>query len=265
MAIPLPIVLFFLGHWWLSVFFQTFFQHRYGAHRMFTMSRGWERFFHVCTYLTQGSSYLNPKAYAILHRMHHAYSDTPKDPHSPVQHKDPVRMMNHTRDLYRGILRGNFAPEPRFLGGYPEWPLLDRLAAGWASSIVWGGLYTAFYFAFATAWWQFLLLPFHFFMGPVHGAIVNWFGHWLGYRNFDQKDASRNTLVFDFVTFGELFQNNHHTYGSRPNFAVRWFEIDPAYPFIVLFSKLGIIRMRGAAVEAKAEEAPALDPAPAAE
>ena len=53
------IILFFLAHWWLSVFFQSFFLHRYCAHRMFTMSKGWERFFYLCTVLFQGSSFLS--------------------------------------------------------------------------------------------------------------------------------------------------------------------------------------------------------------
>jgi stearoyl-CoA desaturase (delta-9 desaturase) len=73
---------------------------------------------------------------------------------------------------------------------------------------------------------------------------VNWFGHYLGYRNFDQDDDSKNTLVFDFVTAGELFQNNHHRYGARANFAVKWFEIDPAFVGIYLLEKLGILRIR---------------------
>ena len=74
---------FFFGHWYLSLFSQTFFLHRYSAHKMFTMNKFWERFFYFFTYITQGSSYLNPRSYAILHRMHHAYSDTERDPHSP--------------------------------------------------------------------------------------------------------------------------------------------------------------------------------------
>lgn len=244
MSLPLPIVAFFVGHWLLSVFFQTFYLHRYGAHRMFVMSRGWERFFHLCTYVFQGSSYLNPRGYAILHRMHHAYSDTEGDPHSPRVHKNPVSMMNHTRVLYRGINAGTVPVEARFEGGYPTWPLIDRIGQSRFSSLTWGALYTLFYIHFHTATWQFALLPFHWFMGPVHGAIVNWFGHWLGYRNFDQNDESKNTLLFDFLTFGELFQNNHHRYGSRPNFAVRWFEVDPAYLFIWVFARLGILEIR---------------------
>ena len=35
-----PILAFFVAHWVLCVFCQTFFLHRYGAHRMFTMSKG---------------------------------------------------------------------------------------------------------------------------------------------------------------------------------------------------------------------------------
>src|SRR6185295_14734614 len=81
----------------------------------------------------------------------------------------------------------------------------------------------------------------HYVMGPIHGAIVNWCGHRYGYRNFENGDDSKNTLAFDFVTLGELFQNNHHKYGMSPNFAVRRFEMDPCYQAMRLFSWLRII------------------------
>ena len=38
-----PSSIFFIAHWLISVFFQTFFLHRYGAHKQFGMSREWER------------------------------------------------------------------------------------------------------------------------------------------------------------------------------------------------------------------------------
>jgi stearoyl-CoA desaturase (Delta-9 desaturase) len=38
------ILIFFLAHWYLSLFSQTFFLHRYAAHQMFTMSKSWEKF-----------------------------------------------------------------------------------------------------------------------------------------------------------------------------------------------------------------------------
>ena len=80
-------------------------------------------------------------------------------------------------------------------------------------------------------------------MGPVHGAIVNWCGHRYGYRNFTTTDASRNSLPFDFVTLGELFQNNHHRASGRLNFASRPFELDPTYLFTRLLARTGVIQL----------------------
>jgi stearoyl-CoA desaturase (delta-9 desaturase) len=236
------ILTFFCLHWLGSVFCQTFFLHRYGAHRQFALAPGFERFFHLLTYLSQGCSYLNPRAYAILHRMHHAFSDTEKDPHSPIHDPNLFSMMWTTKKRYDDFAYRRVEPEARFDGGTPDWPWLDRLGQSWPMRLAWVGAYTAFYVAFAPSVWWFLLLPAHYIMGPIHGAIVNYCGHKLGYRNFSNGDYSRNTLVFDFVTLGELFQNNHHAFAMSPNFAARRFEVDPTYPVILLLRKLGIVR-----------------------
>ncbi len=242
MAIPI----FFVVHWQLSVLFQSFFLHRYGAHRQFTMRKGWENAFYLVTWFVAGPSYLSPRAYAIMHRMHHAYSDTSADPHSPVQQKNFFVMMWRTKKQYEDIKYRRVSVDPRFEGGYPEWPLLDDRLSNWWCSLGWAGAYTLVYLTYATHWWMFLLLPFHCLLGPVHGAIVNFCGHKLGYRNFDSEDNSKNTLVFDFLTMGELFQNNHHKWCQSPNFAVRWFEIDPAYQVIRVLGWLRIIDLSGA-------------------
>ena len=118
----------------------------------------------------------------------------------------------------------------------------------WPARIALGSLYVGFYVAFATHTWMFALLPLHFLMGPMHGAIVNWCGHRYGYRNFDNGDVSRNTLVFDFLTAGELFQNNHHKFAMSPNFAARWFEIDPTYAVIRVLAAVGVINLEGAQI-----------------
>ncbi len=239
----MAVIVFFIVHWQVSVFCQTFFLHRYAAHRMFTMSKGWERFFHLLTFFAQGSSYLVPRGYAVLHRMHHAYSDTEKDPHSPRNHGNAATMMWSTKKIYDDFAYYREDPEPRFDGGVPEWRALDKISQSWITRIAWIGAYTWFYVEFATQPWMFALLPAHFVMGPIHGAIVNWCGHRYGYRNYNNGDDSVNSLPFDFVTLGELFQNNHHRYGMAPNFAARWFEIDPTYTAIRVFSALGIIKM----------------------
>jgi stearoyl-CoA desaturase (delta-9 desaturase) len=247
------ILAFFAGHWYLSLFCQTFFLHRYAAHKMFTMNPFWERFFFTLTYLAQGSSFLSPRAYAILHRLHHAFSDTAKDPHSPHFSGNAFSMMWKTRVIYNDLVNNRVDTEPRFLGNIPSWDVMEWWADTKVSRYGWGVLYVLFYIAFATQWWMFLLLPIHFLMGPVHGAIVNWGGHKYGYQNFDNHDKSRNTMFFDFLTGGELFQNNHHKLPNRINFGVKWWEIDPVYPVIWTLNKAGIIKVKQARKEMKEE------------
>ena len=238
----------FVGHWYLSLFCQTFFLHRYSAHKMFKMNHFWERFFYLLTYLSQGSSYLSPRAYAILHRMHHAFSDTEKDPHSPHHTKNVFTMMWETKDIYNAVLNRKRAIETRFERNYPEWRFIEKLGDSWASRLGWIILYTVFYvlaYVYLDMHWVFFfLLPIHFLMGPIHGAIVNWSGHKYGYQNFDNQDKSKNSLIFDVLMMGELFQNNHHKRPNSINFGSKWFEFDPTYPVIKLLAKAKVIQIR---------------------
>ncbi len=242
----MAILSFFLAHWFICLFFQTFFHHRYASHKMFTMNKFWERFFHLTTYMAQGSSYLIPSAYAVMHRMHHTFSDTEKDPHSPNFFKDVFGLMWHTRRIFNGLVNKTIQVSPKFLGNYPTWDWLDRFGNTWVSRIFWMTGYVVFYAFFASEWWMYLLLPVHFLMGPVHGAIVNWCGHKYGYQNYDNDDHSKNTLPFDFLMLGELFQNNHHKHPNSPNFAQRWWEFDPVYPIMRVLHWVGVIQLRRA-------------------
>jgi stearoyl-CoA desaturase (delta-9 desaturase) len=242
------VIAVFLVHWYLSLFCQTFFLHRYSAHKMFIMSKPWERFFYLLTYLSQGSSYLSPRAYAILHRMHHAFSDTERDPHSPHHTKNVFTMMWETKDIYNAVLNRKRAIETQFERNYPEWNFIEKLGDSWVSRAGWALIYSAFYILayvyLDMHWIFFFLLPIHFLMGPIHGAIVNWSGHKYGYQNFDNQDKSKNSLIFDFLMMGELFQNNHHKRPNSINFGSKWFEVDPTYPVIKMLNKLKIIEIR---------------------
>jgi len=239
----LIIIIFFLAHWYLSLFSQTFFNHRYASHRAFTMTRPWERFFFIFGYLTQGSSYLSPRAYAIMHRMHHAYTDTEKDPHSPKYFRNVFTMMSHTAKIYADIYRRRVVPEQRFVKNIPEWNSFDKWAGSIPSKLIWIALYVSFYFVFATTPWVFLLLPIHVLMGPVHGVIINWFAHKYGYINFKLNNTSRNLVPVDLVMLGEAYHNDHHQYPSAINFGVKWYQIDPVYYIILLLNKMHIISL----------------------
>lgn len=240
----MAILIFFIAHWYLSLFTQSFFCHRYAAHGMFTMSKGWEKFFYIISLIFQGSSFLSPKAYGIMHRMHHAYADTDKDPHSPQYSKNVFDMMYRTWLIFRSISRDKADIDPKFTKNIPNWVAAEKFGNSWFSRLSWFAFYVAFYVMFATSWWMFLLLPVHFFINPIHGAIINWYAHIYGKVSFKVGDTSKNLLPLDFLMLGESYHNNHHKFGGRPNFGVKWYEIDPVYPFIVAFNKLGIIRLK---------------------
>ncbi|WP_276134786.1 acyl-CoA desaturase [Polluticoccus soli] len=251
----MPIIIFFIAIWYLSLFSQTFFHHRYASHGAFKMSKFWERFFFVFTYITQGSHYMSPRAYAIMHRLHHAHTDTELDPHSPNFSSNIFSMMWRTSRIYRDIFHGRIQVDEKYTKNLPEWNWFDRMANSAPSRLIWVGIYTAIFVLYATSPWLYLLLPVVIVMGAFHGAIINWFAHKFGYKNFIMKNTSENLLPVDILMLGESYHNNHHKHPSAINFGVRGHEFDPVYPVILLLNKLGVIRVpKLAAVPVSAEE-----------
>ena len=240
----MAIVIFLIAHWYLSLFFQTFFLHRYAAHGMFTMTKFWEKVFYVLSFITQGSSFLSPRTYGIMHRMHHVYADTENDPHSPKYDESMFKMMWKTKSIFNSIFKNKIEIDERFMHNLPDWFAFEKITNMSIVRGAWGLVYIAIYVYFDPAWWVYLLLPVHFLMSPIHGAVINWFAHKYGYVSYPVGDTSKNLLPFDFLMMGEGYHNNHHKFGSRANFGIKWHEFDPTYPFILLFDKLGIIHLK---------------------
>ncbi len=212
---------------------------------MFNMSPFMEKVFHVLSFIFQGSSYLSPYAYGVMHRMHHAYADTEKDPHSPIFDKDLFNMMWRTRLIYNEIDRNEMDVQQKFKKGVPSWRAFDRVAENNLIRLLWVVVYVLIYILIdAPLWTYFVFLPMQILMSPVHGVVVNWFSHKYGYRNFEVKDTSTNLMPIDFLMWGECLHNNHHKFGGRPNFAVKKWEFDPMYPFIWTMAKVGIIQFK---------------------
>lgn len=239
----MAILIFLVLHWYTSLFFQSVFHHRYAAHNAFTMSRGWERVFYIGCLITQGSSYISAYAYGIMHRLHHAHTDKPEDPHTPHHTKNALHMMWVTRNNYLNIYLGKTVVDEKYKKNLPQWPEFEKLFHNFYVRTAFGIGYLVFYIVFATAWWQFLFLPLTLTMGSLQGIAVNWWAHRFGYENFRMNNTSKNILPVDLVFWGEAYHNNHHRYPGRANNAVRWFEVDPGYLSMRLLHSLGIIKM----------------------
>ena len=240
------ILIFFVLHWYLSLFTQTFFLHRYAAHSMFTMSKASERFFYIFTYICQGSSYLSARAYGIMHRMHHEYADTEHDPHSPKYDKNIFAMLLRTRKVYLDIFRNKFPIDAKYKVNMPDWASFEKLTCNLVSRTLWIGIYVIIYYALGAAPWMYLLIPLHVIMGPMHGVIINWFAHKVGYTNHDINNTSTNLMAWDVFMMGEGLHNNHHRDATSANFGYKKFEFDPTYPIILLLDKIGVIQLRKA-------------------
>lgn len=240
----MAIIIFLILHWYLSLFFQSVFHHRYAAHNMFTMNKFWERVFYIGCFLTQGSSYISAYAYGLMHRLHHVHTDKAEDPHSPHNDPNPFLMMWVTRNNYINIHLGKTIIENKYKKNLPEWESFDKIAHNWAVRIIWIIVYILIYAWLATAWWQWLFLPITIIMGSFQGMAINWWAHKFGYENFKMRNTSKNILPFDFVFWGEAYHNNHHKHPATPNNAIKWFEWDMGFQSMRFLHFLRIIQLK---------------------
>jgi stearoyl-CoA desaturase (delta-9 desaturase) len=141
----MTVVVFMIILWYSGLFFQTFFLHRYSAHQTFTMSKFGEKACFFLTWLTQGSNYLSAYGYGVMHRLHHAYADTEKDPHSPKYDENLFKMMWRTKNIYQDINNNRIAIEDKFTKNVPQWKSFDNFASSKLSRLAWGALYVVFF------------------------------------------------------------------------------------------------------------------------
>jgi stearoyl-CoA desaturase (delta-9 desaturase) len=210
---------------------------------MFKLDLFWEKTFYFCTWLFQGPSFLHPSSYARMHIEHHQYSDTDKDPHSPIHEPNLYNLMIKTYKKYMSLIDDSNKTEYKTRLHFKDWITLDRFAQSNYNTFLWIGIYISVYYALNINVYYYPFILIHFFMGPIQGAIVNWAGHKFGYSNYDLGDNSKNTLPIDVLLMGELYQNNHHKNGKRINFAHRRFEIDFTYQIAKFLNRIKVIKL----------------------
>jgi stearoyl-CoA desaturase (delta-9 desaturase) len=80
---------------------------------------------------------------------------------------------------------------------------------------------------------------------PVFAAgVINGLGHYLGYRSFVTRDASKNILPWGVLIGGEELHNNHHAYSSSAKLSSRWWEFDIGWMYIRLMAMVRLARVQ---------------------
>jgi stearoyl-CoA desaturase (Delta-9 desaturase) len=223
------LVLLAAGSYLVRMFAITGVYHRYFAHRSYRTSRAFQL---VLAFLGTTATQKGPLWWASTHRVHHRYSDTEKDVHSPLRRGFWYSHMGWW--LSREHEKTPMALIPDY-AGYPELRWLDRhhvvgptflitlcwLVAG-ADGILWG-------FALSTC----LLMHATF--------TINSLAHVFGSRRYATTDTSRNNFLLALITLGEGWHNNHHHYMSSANQGFFWWEIDISYYVLKTFEAVGLV------------------------
>ena len=209
----------------------TIFLHRHQAHRALTLHPIASHFFRFWLWLTTG---MVTREWVAVHRKHHAKCETEADPHSP-------QIWGIWRVLFGGVgLYRKAAMDPETLDVYgrgtpDDWiernlysryTVLGIVVMGVIDVVLFGLPGLAIYAA------QLVWIPLW------AAGVINGIGHYLGYRNFETQDASRNIIPLGVLIGGEEFHNNHHAYCYSAKFGNKWWELDIGWLYIRLLESL---------------------------
>lgn len=212
----------------------TFGFHRLLTHRSFKTHKWIERFLATCGTLALQGSVLEWVAH---HRMHHAGSDTPADPHNArrgfwYSHVGWLLRVNPAVDDEKVLNRfgRDIMADP-----YMRWlctPFAQigiQVAAGLALVAI-GGVGMMFW---------------GIFLRVVAVYHVTWFinsaCHMFGYKNYEVDDLATNCWWAAFLAFGEGWHNNHHAHGDVARAGRKWWEFDLTYLIIKTLSVFGLV------------------------
>ena len=229
------VIAFALTH--VTIASVTIFLHRHQAHHALDLNPVVSHFFRFWLWLTTG---IVTREWVAIHRKHHACCETADDPHSP-RFKGIMTVLFGGYGLYRCEAR-NQETISKFGQGTPDDWLERHLYArrpslGIASmaliEVALFGLPGLAIFAVQMLW-----IPFW------AAGVINGLGHYLGYRNFETPDASKNIVPWGILVGGEELHNNHHAYMASARMSNKWWEIDIGWAYIRLLAMCRLAKVK---------------------
>ncbi len=205
--------------------------HRLLTHRGYKTPKAVEYFLTLCGTLALEAG---PIAWVVTHRIHHAHTDAPGDPHTPREGSFWAHMgwiLQGTAQRYDEDVCMRYAPD-----------LMKDSFHRWVEVWYWVPLAVLGVALFAFGGWPMLMwgMFFRVTFGLHATWLVNSATHLWGTRRFETKDDSRNSLWVALLTFGEGWHNNHHAYPRAAKHGVAWYEVDVNWLGIRALQLLGL-------------------------
>jgi stearoyl-CoA desaturase (delta-9 desaturase) len=198
--------------------------HRYYSHKSFEFRYPFIKYVFTLIAVLAGRG--SPLGWVYLHRQHHAYSDTEKDPHSPKYLGYKLFGFDHYKKqeehkMQIFLIKDMISPAQLF-------------THKWYIAII-----SVFCILLASISIELL------YFGWILPALLiqfsqsnfNYFGHTYGYTNYETRDHSKNNLFLFPIILGEAWHNNHHGDPLNASTRVKKHEIDPVYWVINLLKK----------------------------
>jgi fatty-acid desaturase len=220
--------------WWISASLGVGMGfHRLLTHRGYKTPKLVEYFLTLCGTLTLEGGAIN---WVATHRIHHAYTDAPGDPHTPRDGGWWAHigwMLKGTAQMHEPEVLERYAPDLTkdrfhvFFNRFFWLPLVVLaiallLLGGW-SYLMWG-IFFRVTFNFHATW------------------LVNSATHMWGSRRFATRDDSTNNWWVALLTFGEGWHNNHHAHPTAARHGLAWYEIDLNWWGIRVMQFLGLAK-----------------------
>ncbi|MEW6155404.1 MAG: fatty acid desaturase [Actinomycetota bacterium] len=164
--------------------------------------------------------YTSPQMWAAVHRIHHRYSDTPLDPHSPVQ-RQPLSVLAGSPYLF-AVARRQLPPEP------PATRLVIALRV--AVPLAYLALFGLVQVLVMTA------VHLVFYLGIM--GMVNTVGHLYGRK--PHPEASGYDIAWLAIPLlGHGYHNSHHAHPA----AARTGLLDPIWPLLRAMAALRLVEL----------------------
>ncbi|MCA1625557.1 MAG: fatty acid desaturase [Acidobacteria bacterium] len=205
--------------------------HRLLTHGGYKTPKWMEYFLTVCATLGLQSGSLQ---WVTTHRIHHAFTETDKDPHSPREGTFWAHM--------GWILQGTAQNQPEeVVRRYAPDLLKDKfhvfVSKYYYLTFVFVGIGLYFIGGWSMVLWGIFLRQ---VLGWHSTWLVNSATHLWGTRRFETHDDSRNNGLIAAVTFGEGWHNNHHANPRSAKHGLAWYEFDPNWLQIKFLEKIGL-------------------------